>query len=98
MDAARESLDQTLGCYLHQDWRMEFASEGEAIAAILRECAPEDIAKAASEIDGLIAQATDQQLIEALADAGCYYHPPGDGLGHRDWLLRVRDRFAASDR
>ena len=93
MKSGRECLAQTLGCYLHQDWTAEFKSEGEAIGAILRECAPEDIVQAASEIDSLIRSASDQQLIDALADAGCYFHPPGGGLGHRDWLVNVRDRL-----
>lgn len=94
----RESLARTLGCYLHQDWAAEFESVADAIGAILRECTPRDIAEAASEIDALITSASDQQLIEALADAGCFYNPPGDRLDHRDWLLDVRDRFVANDR
>jgi hypothetical protein len=98
MNSVREGLTRTLCCYLHQDWTMEFASEGEALGMIVRECAPEDVAAAASEIDGLILPATEEQLATALMDVGCYYYPPGDGNTYRNWLVHVRDLFASDRR
>lgn len=98
MNSLRESLTRTLGCYLHQDWMMEFASEGEALGMIVRECAPEDVAAAASEIDRLISSATEEQLATALMDVGCYYYPPGDGNTYRNWLVHARDVFASGSR
>lgn len=66
------ALAQLLGCYLHEDWRQEFASVAAAMAAARAAEPPEDIAAAAAELRALMGAVPDgpalQQHLEAL---GC---------------------------
>jgi len=95
---SRPSLEQTLACYLHQDWTLDFGSEETALDTILTECSDADISAAAKEIDELLASSSEAELREALTDAGCHFCPPGAGLTYRDWLAHVRVKLKAHDR
>lgn len=95
---AYPGLRKTLGCYLNQDWTLEFATEDDALAAILRECNTGEVSTAISELDLLLASPSDATLSQALEGAGCYFYPPGAGTTYREWLSQVRDAMAAKVR
>lgn len=93
----REALEQTIGCYFHQDWPDDFASEDEAFATIRSEVPEDEIALAIMALGSLLSGTlTDEELSRAMRDDyGCYANPAYRGLTSRQWLAEARDALAA---
>jgi hypothetical protein len=93
----REALEQTIGCYFHQDWPDDFASETEAFVTIRSEVPEDEIGLAIRGLESLLSGAlTDEELSRALREEyGCYVNPAYRGLSSRQWLAEARDALAA---
>lgn len=84
-----------LGAYLHQDWRDEFLTPDDAIAAFRADTPKEDIQAVCDELKAIIPQVArmpdpDRFLWDVL---WCYYDPKADGLTIADWLEQVRKKL-----
>lgn len=89
---ARETLEQALGCYFHQDWTDEFGSEDAAFGAMRRDLSPQDRTLAMEGIDEVLSsQHADEVLATILVQQfGCYLDPTYRGLTVRQWLAECR--------
>lgn len=94
MVAVRGGLALLLAGYLHQDWPLDHEYATDAVAAFLDELDAAGRSAFVDEVDALLAQA-DAVLPATFDELGSGYHPPGDGLTHREWLEQVRGMAAA---
>ena len=85
---------RNFGCYLHQDWSLEFSDPDEAIQKFKSEISPEIRDAFCRELDEFVANnlntpATDleRSLGPVLAWS---YLPSSDGLSVMEWLRDVR--------
>lgn len=96
MAAVRGGLALLLAGYLHQDWPDEHGRVRDAVDAFLDELDEPGRSAFIAEVDGVLAVAGDDAVLRAtFDDLGSGYHPPGDGLTHREWLEEVRAMAAA---
>jgi len=64
------ALGQVLGCYFHQDWPEEFATEELALSAILKAEPKDCLVRAAMEIDAILAaEMNDDELKVLMVEA-----------------------------
>jgi hypothetical protein len=91
-DKKFEALSQLLGCYFHQDWPQEFATEELAFSAILKAEPKDYLLRAAMEIDAILsAEMNDEDLKVFMVEVlGCYFDPTYSGECPAHWLIRVR--------
>jgi hypothetical protein len=91
------ALEQFLGAYLHQDWRMEapdvwtvvdlFMRDEPVLAADL----PAEIARVLTDLP------TEPDLKKLVIDElGGYYLADADGGTYRSWLQEIADRVRAA--
>ena len=92
MSDTTPSLREFLACYFHQDWREEAPTATEVLEVYLNEWPIEEIPKALSELNILLAQ-SDDELVRCVMGMGCFYNPAADGLSYREWLNGVEDRL-----
>ena len=94
---AYPNLLQFLGGHLHQDFDLDFESADEAIQQAIVGSSADCRHAVAREIDALLASHRDEDSLAAGVGELCDYHPPGDGLTYRQWLLNVRARLEGLD-
>lgn len=86
-------LEQFFGCYFHQDWREEYASEGLAIKDFVYNDGPEEARNTVEELNKLLSlHVAETELEKAMyAEFGCYFNPAHHGQSMTNWLRWVRD-------
>ena len=85
------ALDQLLGAYFHQDWRLD-GTESEIVATFVAD-EPDLAAVLPQEVDALLSSvADDAELGRLLFDKGSYHVPGPEQGGHRAWLAEVGRR------
>lgn len=91
-------LSDILGSYFHQDWHDEFASDGDALRAIIGGESPERLQAAASELDRLLHAGLTESELRSLAtvELGCFFEPESRSLSWEEWLWHVKSRFQRS--
>jgi len=91
-DKKFDALGQLLGCYFHQDWPEEFATEELALSAILKAEPKDYLLRAAMEIDAILAaEMNDDELKVFMVEVlGCYFDPTYSGERPAHWLTRVQ--------
>ncbi len=96
MKRSYPALAQLFGCYLHQDWTVEFDTAADAVAAFLAHATPHTRMAAREEIGRLLAHAeTEAKLVAQLEKLGCYYWPAGDGITAREWIGQLAEQIGA---
>lgn len=95
-----EALSQLFGTYLHQDWADEFASDTEAVEAMMVSEPPEIIVAATNELRQLLAAGLEEAelLIIMTDEAGCYFNPASKGQTYRTWLDEILAQWEAKVR
>lgn len=84
------ALWQFLGAYLHQDWRDEYRTTGEALNAFLSE--EPDLARLLpGEIKALLRATEDPDLDALIERLGSFFVPRLSGVDARAWLVSVAD-------
>ncbi|HEY0166380.1 MAG TPA: contact-dependent growth inhibition system immunity protein [Jatrophihabitans sp.] len=88
-----ESLNQLLGCYLNEDWYLEYGDPWKAVEAFVRE-EPDDAPALRADIDLAVAEAgSDQELERRLDRLGLGYAATTAGWEtYGAWLRAVADR------
>ena len=88
------ALEQFLGGYFHQDFRLDHGSPDGAIEAFVSDATQEQIQAASAELEqalSVIEQMDDpQKLLRAL---GCDYLPSAHGLTVANWLSHVHKKL-----
>ena len=81
------ALDDFIGSYFHQDWRLDHTSRAE-VASLLVRTRPELARSVTQDLQALLAEnRTDEQLRDILlAQYHLYYDPWGDEISMREWL------------
>jgi len=89
-------LKGLLAGYFHQDWALDFASADDVLRTIRREVPPDDIRKACTEIEEVLAQRHGIRDPEAFLweVLDCNYSPRHDGFTVAEWLGHVRGMLA----
>ena len=85
-------LSQLLGCYLHQDWKLEFPTADAALAAALQESSSDRKAAALAELHD--SAPADEAAARSLVNGLCDYHPPDDGRSYLAWLRLLEEQLA----
>jgi hypothetical protein len=90
IDWHRCPLELLLSVYFCEDWDL-FGETATAVLRSFREDEPELVVQRAYEqVVELLARDLEEAELEAeLERLGLRYHPPGDGLTHRQWLEQV---------
>jgi hypothetical protein len=90
-------LRHLLGSYLHQDWKLEFPTPCDAIAAFREKEPTECVQGACKELEEVIPFVERMQDADTFLwqDLWCYYSPKTDGLSVADWFRQVRDKLCA---
>ena len=86
------ALEGFFGAYLHQDWRDEFESLDNAVAAFKKSESLEEVTKAKNEL-AMLAQLSESQIQKKLLAMGCYYSPTADNLTCAQWIAQLRSLF-----
>ena len=74
----------------HEDWKCEAETPLEIIADYMRYSSADEMELLRREILDYMNGMSDSELEERLlSDLGCYYWPPGDGVGVRSWLSDI---------
>jgi hypothetical protein len=86
-----------LGAYLHQDWRDEYSTADDAIAAFKADSSDEAIRAVRVELQAIIPQIAKMPDPERfLCDIlWCCYYPKADGLTVLEWLEHVREKLCS---
>jgi hypothetical protein len=81
----------------HEDWEHDFADDAAAIRYYLDIALPEQVERARTELDAMLALAPrlseDDLETVLIFDLGCSYDPTEDGLTRANWLRSVRARL-----
>ena len=89
------ALENFLSAYFHQDWRVEHDAPDAVVSAFLDGEDAEQVAAVRGELARLSAQELDEEALgNRLRALGSEYDPTLDGGSWRDWLARLRGRFA----
>ena len=94
------NLGQVLGCYLHQDFDLEYASPDDALRDAARSQGHDQVSAAVREIDELLDSGLDAKGLEEAVHrlTGWGYGPELDGWKVRDWLLHAKEVLSAECR
>jgi hypothetical protein len=88
---------QFLGGYLHQDFDLDYGSAEAAIEQALADWHDDErLSGVEAELEALL-RLSDVGL-QRTVNRICDYHPPGDGLTYRDWVVQVLGRVHAARR
>lgn len=81
------ALDDFIGSYFHQDWRLDHASRAD-VANLLVRTRPELARSVTQDLQALLAEnRTDEQLRDVLLrQYHLYYDPWRDEISMREWL------------
>ncbi|MFL6162929.1 MAG: contact-dependent growth inhibition system immunity protein [Jatrophihabitantaceae bacterium] len=92
-------LWQFFGCYVHQDWRDDYADEWAAVEGFARD-APAKVDAFRSEIAALLAEHPMEEDVRrvVLDDLDSYYLVDVKGWKYRDWLQAMSDHAAKAVR
>lgn len=89
-------LDQFLGCYFHQDWKIVLDWQGEtptfeaAVRHFKAKNLPDYVAEVAIQLRQFLALSLNDDDIETTLDqANVAYNPRARGLTERQWLEKV---------
>jgi len=87
------ALFQLFGGYFHQDWREEYTSADDALAAFKNEAPIGALHDALVEIDEVMSlQLDDPDLGRLLTDGlASNYMPHTDGLSNTQWFVHLRN-------
>jgi hypothetical protein len=84
------ALYRLFAAYVNQDWDDHGRSPDAAVKVFIKESKPEDVARARTELDGLLATKLDDgRLDKTLTSLRCGYDWSKAG-GATAWLQRVR--------
>lgn len=92
MSASTPNLEEFLGGYFHQDWPEDAPTAVAIVERYLNEWPIEEVPKALSELNLLLAQ-SDDDVMRCVVGMGCFYNPAADSMSYREWLNRVADRL-----
>jgi hypothetical protein len=90
-------LFQMLAGYLHQDLVSDYGTAAVALQEAIADTPIADRRSAVTQIDTLLMSHRDERSVATAVKQLCDYHPPGDGLSYREWLLEVRTRIGEAD-
>jgi hypothetical protein len=78
--------------YLHQDWRIEYATVDDAIRSFVAEASPKTLEEARAELRTLLNRRFDDERLAKLLTKGLgsAYDPRVDGTSPSEWLVRVQ--------
>ena len=86
-------LRQLFGCYLHQDWPLEYDTAEDAIRAFRADMSSAPLDAECEELSEVIELLNRQAIDDPtrfLIELGCDYNTAADGLTVVAWLVRVR--------
>lgn len=90
------TLLQLFSCYFHQDWPEEFDSPSAALDAFIESESEEYKSLAHQEIVTIINNGyRDDEILDCLAELGCYYEPTADYSKPQDWLKSVEKKLGS---
>jgi hypothetical protein len=86
------ALECLMGTYFHQDWDSLGSSHLEVVDQFAID-APRMAAALPAEVEQVLASPrTDAELEAMLVGLGCQVLPEPEGMGYRDWLVRLSRR------
>ena len=93
MSNGKDLIQLLLAGYFHQDWDVEANDDIGVVRNFIESEGITDNQSILDAIDKILLR-EEEEVSNFLAESGCEYYFPADGLTAKQWLERLRSEFA----